>query len=85
MLVTSTMKVMPPPGQTCTGAPPAVTRVSASLMERVEPHRVLGHARAQGAARARHEEHGAERGLAVLGDAAHHGLDLGGHREQAGA
>ena len=35
MLVTSTMKVMPPPGQTCTGAPPAVTRVSASLIERV--------------------------------------------------
>ena len=35
MRVTSTMKVMPPPGQTQTGAPPLVTRVSASLTERV--------------------------------------------------
>src|SRR6202042_1484946 len=33
--VTSTMNVMPPPGQTNTGAPPAVTVVSACRTERV--------------------------------------------------
>ena len=35
MRVTSTIRVMPPPGQTYTGAPPQVTRVSACLTERV--------------------------------------------------
>src|SRR6478752_7777333 len=35
MRATSTMTVIPPPGQTYTGAPPQVTATSRSLMERV--------------------------------------------------
>src|SRR6202166_4569008 len=63
------MNVMPPPGQTNTGAPPAVTVVKAWRTDRVSRTGVFGPPRAHRAAGARHEQHGRERRLAILADA----------------
>ena len=60
---------MPPPGQSQTGAPPQVTRVSAALTERVSPTGFLGDAGPERTARPAREQHRAQRGLAVLRDA----------------